>query len=167
MSEAASYRLRDARPEDCAAILEVLHSAIQGVPAEFYPQHMRDAWDPNPASPEFIERLKGRLGGEAGIALVAETGAGEIAGYGFVKLPDAELHSVYVAAHHSRRGIGRLLLLRLEERAKAAGLAGLHLHAAINAERFYLAHGYVSEGNGEREMRDGVRIACICMRKQL
>jgi putative acetyltransferase len=167
MNAPALYKLRDARPEDVPAIIEVQHSAIRGVPAGLYTQEMIDAWDPHPASPATIERRMAHIAARTAIALVAESGSGEIAGYGSVHPESGELYAVYVSAANSRRGVGRLILSRLEELAKVAGLAGLHLAASINAEPFYAAHGYIAGERGTYVMPSGVAIHCIYMRKQL
>ena len=166
MNALALYKLRDARPEDAAAIIEVQHSAIQGV-SGIYPQAVLDAWDPSPVSPEVLERRAARIASGERIAIVAGSESGEIAGYGSIKPAESELYAVYVSAGHGRRGIGRLILSRLEELASLAGLTELWLDASINAEPFYRANGYISEAPGEHVLPSGARIPCVRMRKRL
>ena len=62
---------------------------------------------------------------------------------------------------------GSALLRAVEELARNRGLKELHLDSSLTAERFYAAHGYLSEGAAEHALRTGRRMACIRMRKVL
>jgi predicted GNAT family N-acyltransferase len=62
-----------------------------------------------------------------------------------------------------RRGLGDLVLLALEDHARAAGLREIELHAQCYVERFYAKHGYTREG----EVFEEAGIAHVVMRKRL
>jgi hypothetical protein len=51
--------------------------------------------------------------------------------------------------------------------AREKGLKELHLDSSLTAERFYTAHGYLSEDRGEHTLRDGLRMICVPMQKAL
>ena len=48
------------------------------------------------------------------------------------------------------RGIGRALLLALEQRARQWGLAEVRLRSSVGAREFYERHGYASSGPPEQ-----------------
>ena len=64
---------------------------------------------------------------------------------------------------HRRRGAGDRVLEALEERARAAGLREIELHAQCYVEAFYLRHGYAPEG----EVFEEAGIDHVVMRKKL
>lgn len=57
--------------------------------------------------------------------------------------PDGELGMLFVDPAAIGRGVGRALLDRLLDRARAEGFTVLTIDADPNAEAFYLAHGAV------------------------
>ncbi len=61
-------------------------------------------------------------------------------------LPDGHLGRMAVLAHARNRGIGASLLVTLMLAARRRGDAAVVLHAQINAEQFYLRHGFAREG---------------------
>lgn len=63
---------------------------------------------------------------------------------GTVALEGAKLRAM--AVDTQTRGIGRRLVARLEEEARARGLARIDLHARQTAVGFYEKLGYVTEG---------------------
>ncbi|NNG39606.1 GNAT family N-acetyltransferase [Flexivirga sp. ID2601S] len=114
-------------------------------------------WTSPPAQDE-IEALLAELAGLApddAYLLLARVD-GEVAGFGYWRRysrpthrPHADLEKLAVAAEFSGRGVGRLLLRALIERARAAGIEQLTLdfrgdNAA--AERLYLSAGFREYG---------------------
>ena len=87
--------------------------------------------------------------------LVARDGHGAALGCGALCAP-GELRRMYVRPAARGRGVGRALLVALEDEARGAGLAELTLHtteALVEARGLYAAAGYatVREGvDGER-----------------
>ncbi len=62
-----------------------------------------------------------------------------------------------------RRGVGDLVLLALEDHARATGLREIELHAQCYVERFYAKHGYAREG----EVFEEAGIEHVVMKKRL
>jgi GNAT superfamily N-acetyltransferase len=58
-----------------------------------------------------------------------------------------ELNLLYVRPGSQRCGVGRALLLALEEQAQAWALAEIRLRSSAGARAFYARHGYVSAGD--------------------
>lgn len=60
--------------------------------------------------------------------------------------PTGKLGRMAVLRDWRGRGVGRAMLLRLVDAARAAGLAEIVLHAQVDAERFYAADGFLPVG---------------------
>ena len=77
-------------------------------------------------------------------------------------LPDGHLGRMAVLAHVRHGGIGAALLQALTEAAHARGDRAVVLNAQINAEKFYLRHGFVRDGAPFVE----AGIVHVCMRRE-
>ncbi|MCC6504551.1 MAG: putative N-acetyltransferase YjcF [Alphaproteobacteria bacterium ADurb.BinA280] len=66
-------------------------------------------------------------------------------------MPDGRIGRMAVLGEWRSRGVGGVLLQRLIELARMRGLSRVHLHAQIDAQRFYAAHGFDVCGEGFRE----------------
>jgi putative acetyltransferase len=84
---------------------------------------------------------------------------------GFGHYHDGEIAAVYVHPAHTGRGVGRLLMAKLEECGRREGAERLFLNASLNAERFYEACGYRRVGEALYRTRGGVEIRCARMEK--
>lgn len=60
--------------------------------------------------------------------------------------PSGKIGRMAVLADWRGRGVGRALLLRLLDEARARGLGEATLHAQVDAERFYAADGFLPVG---------------------
>ncbi|MCB4768194.1 GNAT family N-acetyltransferase [Ancylobacter sp. Lp-2] len=160
-------RLEKARPEDAEAMLVVHRAAIRASAAAFYEPDIIEAWAPLPLRPDHIDALAHRLDTGEEEAVVARARNGTIIAFGSFVPGGRELRAVYVAPEHGRLGIGGALLQALELRARKYGLTEFVLDASLNAEAFYVRHGYTVERKGEHLLRGGRRMACLRMRKRL
>lgn len=70
---------------------------------------------------------------------------GLMLGFAALDTAAASVNAVYVAPERWRQGIGRQLLIRIENIARAAGLPRITLQAAGPAIHFYQRQGYVSK----------------------
>ncbi len=95
---------------------------------------------------------------------VAEDG-GEVVAFGHYN--DGEIAAVYVHPDHAGRGVGRAMLAKLEEVARADGAAHLFLNSSLNAEGFYASCGYRRTRESTYRTRGGVAIKCAVMEKDL
>lgn len=158
-----SVIIREMRPEDARAFLEVHHAAARGIAGKDYPSAVIDAWAPMPITDKHVEGVLLNPDGE--YRVIAEID-GLVVGIGAVVLDSAELRACYVAPIASRRGIGSLLVQEIERVSRAHGLRTLDLDATVTAEPFYAAHGYRVRERGEHVVR-GQRMACVKMHKVL
>lgn len=79
----------------------------------------------------------------------------------------ARVRAMFVDPAWSRRGIGREILLRAENAARAEGFRRTILMAMLSGERLYVACGYTSVEPAIIETPDGVALPCIVMEKPL
>jgi putative acetyltransferase len=163
----ASISLRLATPEDALAIIDAHRDAVRGTAVGHYSREIIEEWGPIAAAPERVNGFAREIASGHEVVVVAIDPSGVILGFGSIVPTNDELRAVYVRAKYGRNGIGRAIVQRLEELARKAGLKELSMDASINAESFYNANDFNSEGYGEHTMSSGARMACVRMRKRL
>ena len=164
---ARPFQVRPGRPDDALAILEAQRSAIRQSAASAYSPAIIDEWAPAVIVRERVEAFQRWIERGEELIVVATEPAGRVIGFGSIVAANSELRAVYVDAGYGSQGVGRALLVRLEELARDAGLAELRMDASINAVPFYEANGFISLEPGEHIMPSGARMACVRMRKVL
>ena len=157
--------IRDWNEADARGMLEVHYAAVHGAPVNYYDEDRLNEWSPT-VDEERIEAFLKRSLIDEEITRVALEGE-LIVGFGTVVPTLNELRACYVHPRFNRQGIGRRLLAALEEEAKAAGLGWLNLNSSLNAEEFYQAAGYTSDGLGRHRLISGHSISCVRMYKFL
>ena len=86
---------------------------------------------------------------------------------GFGQYHNGEIEAVYVHPDFVGRGIGRLLMTRLESLARAEGATRLFLHGSFNAEAYYERCGFTRTKETTYTTRGGVVMRCALMEKGL
>lgn len=122
------------------------------------------AWAPLPITDDAVARVRDNAESEIRLAATLD---GRMVGIGVLAPQVHEMRACYVSPAHGRRGVGRALVLAIEEMALARGLTRLVLDASVTAELFYRRLGYEVVSHGEHVLRGGVRMACAMMRKGL
>jgi 8-oxo-dGTP diphosphatase len=158
----SDFLLRTARQQDARGILEAHYSAVHRTSLAEYPQRVLAAWSPPIDSARLEAYLTQSFPHE--VTIVAEC-RGSIVGFGAIEPKENLLKGLYVAAEYSRRGIGKALLCDLERIALEAGCRELKMDSSLTAFRFYSGHGYRITQLGNHELRDGVEMPCVRMRK--
>jgi GNAT superfamily N-acetyltransferase len=77
----------------------------------------------------------------------------------------ARIRAFFVDPAWSRQGIARQLLVRCERAARAGGFASAELVATLPGERFYRAHGYVSDAPRAYPLTAALEITFVPMRR--
>jgi GNAT superfamily N-acetyltransferase len=163
--EAVLVTIRDWTEEDAKGILEVHYAAVHGAPVNYYDEDRLDEWSPK-VDEVRIEQFLKRPGAEDEITRVAVEGD-KIVGFGTVVPLLNELRACYVDPKCNRQGVGRKLMEELELLARSAGAGWLNLNSSLNAEDFYRAQGYTSDGLGRHRLASGESITCVRMYKFL
>jgi putative acetyltransferase len=158
--------IRKAIEKDAAAIVQVHYDAVHVTAAKDYDEAILEGW--SCLTDDRVKQLEAYIGNNPDNTnmLVAEI-KGDIVGFGEIVPSNKELRAVYVSPAAGRTGIGRALLQELESVARKQGVPELWLDSSLTAEPFYLAHGYLSDGQGEHQLRSGGKMKCIKMHKNL
>ena len=77
----------------------------------------------------------------------------------------ARVRAMFVVPSHARRGIGREILRRCEEEARAAGFRTVELMAMLSGKEMYSACGYEPVEDVEPPLADGTPLPLTRMRK--
>ncbi len=96
------------------------------------------------------------------------TGTGEQAAIEGLLDPASEparIRAMFVDPPHARRGLGRRILEASENDARSAGFRTFELMATLPGVPLYSICGYVEIEKTMIELPDGVRLACVLMRK--
>lgn len=163
-SSSMSVVIRQMRPGEARAFLEVHHAAVRGLAAMDYSPEVIDAWAPMPILDDHIEKI--RSNPEKELRLIAELD-GRVIGIGSLIATNGELRACYVAPAASRRGVGSAIVGAIERAARERGAARLHVNSSITAEPFYAALGYEICERGEHILANGRPMACVKMHKRL
>jgi ribosomal protein S18 acetylase RimI-like enzyme len=152
--------------EDARAVLGIHYAAVRLGAIAAYPQEVVEAWSRRPDDDKRIQGIKkGWIENPEMYFVVVKVGD-RIVGFGQIDTR-GEVQGVYVHPIFGRRGLGRRLLAALEEWAIAAGIAQLHLDASLNAKAFYQRNGFEVVEYSQHQLRSGVLMDCVKMRKLL
>ena len=83
------------------------------------------------------------------------------------KLEAAKIRAFFVHPAYARKGIGRAILSACEREARAYGFRSIELMATLPGLKLYRACGYTEDKRVEYEIKDGVRMEFVRMRKEL
>ncbi len=133
--------IRDAKPEDAAAICDVLRQSVTNL---CIGDHKNDpailgAWLGNKTP----ETLKSWIEDTSSQMLVATEGDEVLAVGGIMDTGEITLN--YVLPSARMRGISKRMVQALEARAKESGAIACTLNSTGTARRFYLAMGYAEQ----------------------
>jgi putative acetyltransferase len=155
-------RLREMKKSDGDAVIEVHQESIRGLCRSAYSQNQIFLWT----------TLLTREMYDAGIADKSNFGIvaiedDKLIGYGFMNIVEREIKGMYVIPEFSRRGIGRMILSKLEEHAKSNGINTIKLNSTLNAVPFYEQCGFTKIRDEFQVLTEDYQIECIHMTKEL
>jgi len=131
----SELRLRAYRDSDLEALITLFRESVRRVARRDYTQAQVEAWAPGD-----VDRAEWARRRAASETLIAERD-GAILGFAGLAA-DGLVDMMYVHADQQRRGIAGALLRRIEESARARGLARLHADSSITARPFFERHGF-------------------------
>lgn len=150
-------RIRNADPDDAAAMLELKRAAIDGIEGDLYTDRQLSAWRPGDGA---LSDFRRAIESERFEILVAELGAP--AGYGVLNGRTHRIDAVFVHPDRHGEGIGSSLVRQFESRARVEGITELSLLSSLNAVGFYESLGYWETGRKPRTI-NGVEIEFALM----
>lgn len=89
------------------------------------------------------------------------------AGYLDPATEPAKIRAFFIHPDHARKGIARAILARCDDEARAEGFRGMELMATLPGIEFYKSCGFVPVGNLDLDLKDGVKLELVPMRKDL
>jgi len=153
--------IEGARVEELGECLQLIKRSVAELAGSSYTQEEVDAWlDHYPDSAEFAKWGRFRT------TLVARD-EGRLVGFGQVDLGRREIEGIHVDPDRAGDGIGRRLLVEMEDVVVAAGLKNIQVQASLNAEGFYAACGYAAVERISFRCRNGVYLSALLMQKSL
>ena len=152
--------VRRARQDDCRSIMRTHTGAVRTIPAYHYTPEEIEAW----AIPRKLESYQQAVDHKE--FYVAAEGE-DIVGFGVLDQNEGVVEAVYVSPEVKGKGLGLMLLRKLEARARELGLDMLRLNASLNAVGFYKRAGYVAQAESKYRLASGVEIRCVPMAKEL
>jgi putative acetyltransferase len=162
----ADHRYRIPSPDDAEAMVDVHFAAVHAVAHEHYPEHLLHAWSPVPDNRRRAW-LAEVIASPTTLSCLAESSGHEVLGFGFVDTDSGVLKALYVHPKATGRGLGKNLLLHLENQCRSLGLVALTLNASYNAERFYRNNGYTVQGPSVQVLGNGESMCAVSMMKSL
>jgi GNAT superfamily N-acetyltransferase len=79
----------------------------------------------------------------------------------------AKIRAFFIHPDHARKGIARAILSKCESEARAEGFRALELMATLPGIEFYKSVGFVQTGDFDLELKDGVKLELVPMRKNI
>lgn len=152
--------IRSANVSDVDSIWAIRTQAILNSCVAFYAQDKITAWADSPMPKNFdhiLVTLK---------AIVYEE-KGKVLGFGFIDSDKQSLESVFVDTFHHGKGIGKMLVLALQQQAIKTGVQVLSLSASLNAVPFYKRLGFIEQVSRFWLHPSGIELECVPMSKCL
>lgn len=157
--------LRRATTDDADAIAAAHIDSIRSIGPRFYSPQIVDAWAAGLNGELYVRAMND---GEAFFVAVDPCDEQVVLGFSTHRTePDQHRTAVYVRGSAAGRGIGSALFHTAEADVRACGGTSIDISASLVALDFYKANGFEEIGRGEHVLRNGVRMACVFMRKQL
>jgi putative acetyltransferase len=152
--------IRYVREDDALSVIQVHYDSVHHVASKDYPIEILDEWSP-PISEERIAKF---LNNGADVKLVAERD-GHIIGFGELLTDKNQLGAVYVASSAVGQGVGKAIMTCLHELAVQKNVPYLEMESSVTAFPFYQKLGYIVLKHGTHRLSNGLKMACVSMRK--
>ena len=158
MNQSPQIYIRAFEEADAAALRRLIAETIDASYAPVYPPRALDFFKAFHAEEIILERA------QRGTVLVAEAD-GDLIATG--SLLDGEIFAVFVHPDRQGRGLGKALMARLEEDARAAGVTESLLSVSLPSKRFYEGLGYEIVEERSRDLGDDQRLDFWKAKKRL
>ena len=158
MNQSPQIYIRAFEEADAAALRRLIAETIDASYAPVYPPRALDFFKAFHAEEIILERA------QCGTVLVAEAD-GDLIATG--SLLDGEIFAVFVHPDRQGRGLGKALMARLEEDARAAGVTESLLSVSLPSKRFYEGLGYEIVEERSRDLGDDQRLDFWKAKKRL
>jgi GNAT superfamily N-acetyltransferase len=161
--------LRLAVVSDVDAIIRVRYLAVHNqFNLNFYTQDALNDWASSLYDEHRANLIRYLIEQNKLLIIVVETNDDHnLMGYGSIGLSVKLIGSLYVNPIYQHKGIGSMIIKRLEELAWDNGIHRLYLDASLNAELFYSRNGYLAIERVIRRFHNGMEREVVKMIKDL
>jgi GNAT superfamily N-acetyltransferase len=147
--------IRSARESDAEQLFEVRRAAILAFAAPAMPREHATAWAEAHPTRWMVQVIRER---DVWVLEIASAIAG------WISTRANKIDGLYTSPPHAGQGIGSRLLVFVERELQRRGHSEVVLDASVNAEGFYVGHGYAPCGP---RLTDAESYGAQPMRKQL
>ena len=155
-----SVNIRAATVEDADQLKQIKISAVEAFFPDVYSKKLVDEEIQRALDQDYATMI-----GESGCHYILAEKNDEI--LGFASWRGSYIGHMYVLPKHSKKGVGKELLMHLETDARSKGVALLHLQASLNAEAFYQSNEYEKSKNSKLNLRGEHKFEVAHMSKWL
>ncbi len=152
--------VRYAKDEDCHVIYNLHIASIKHYCAAVYSKSAITSWIKLKTPDEYKNNQPNKL------VIVAEEGD-EILGFGILNVEKKSIESLYIKPHMAGKGIGAILIKKIEAIAQIKDIGELTLYSTINSVSFYHHMGYHGEDNTVFKLSTGDELDSVFMMKEL
>ncbi|EZP26409.1 GNAT family N-acetyltransferase [Pseudomonas sp. RIT288] len=153
------FEIRRATPDDARIAFEIRRLAIRQQCVGAYSQQQMLDWIQGAAEDGYDTLMEKHF--------YLGCIEGEAVATGMLDLDYREIGAIFIRPDFMQRGLGRRVLVFLEDLARDLGLTEVCLDATLNAVDFYRRCGYVGEESAVYQSPSGLRLACVPMVKTL
>ena len=151
--------IRKATENDARVAWEIRNAAINCQCTGYYPAEDLKSWTSGEMTDQFLHMVEDSF-------YVAAVD-GRVIGTGMIDLDSGKLDAIFVHPNHMGSGVGKQIMLHLEQLAIEAGLTQVKLDSTLNASSFYRARGFVGEEVSKCKSPRGELLDCIPMKKSI
>ena len=151
--------IRKAHADDAAVVWGIRNASVLSGCKGFYPDELLVSWIDGQMTEKFVQFVDDNLYVACINSLVVGTGV--------IDFGTGKLDAIHVRPDKMRHGIGKQIVLFLEDAGRAAGLKALTLDSTLNAAPFYRRCGFIGEAVGVYVSPRGIVLDCIPMTKVL
>lgn len=158
MPNAPSLKIRRFRESDLGPLLRLIHETIDVSYGAVYPPRAVDFFKTFHSEQKILARS------ETGTVLVIEE-EGALTATG--SIVEGEIFAVFVDPRFQKGGRGRVLMLALEDEARAQGVTESELSVSLPSLPFYRGLGYAVVEERSRDVGEGQRLDFWKAKKRL
>lgn len=149
--------IRKATGADAPAAWLIRNASIWQQCSAHYPADLLELWTRGELTEAFITMVEDSFH----VAIMDD----QVVATGMIDLESGKLDAIFVHPDHMGTGLGKQMLLYLENLAIEAGLAEMHLESTLNATGFYRGCGFTGEGISSYQSPRGISLDCVLMKK--
>ena len=159
-------KYRTATAQDAKWMVNIHFNAVHAISHEIYTRNILESWSPKPNEVR-IKWLTDTIESDHTYSIIAEDINSEIVGFAILQIGKNALQALYVNPSSKGKGVGKMLLNRIEEYALEVGINNIQLKSSLNSVSFYKDRGFIEVSKSMQELTNGEYMESISMQKSL